>query len=95
MKPKNMRNLEDILISVATNEGITADEERLVDLITFQKTGKRFGRFKDKKKSTLPTDIPILSRDGVTTPVKGKEGKFAKAPTGKTERRAVTQSQIS
>lgn len=57
---KNMRNVEDILADVAVGNEISLDEERLVDAITFQKTGKRYGKFKNPKKSKIKS-MPVIS----------------------------------
>lgn len=47
---KNMRNADDIMADyIADPEKVSVEEERLVDRIVFEKTGKRIGRFSKKK----------------------------------------------
>lgn len=58
MKPKSMRDIKELLTKDnKPKSNLTADEERLVDLLIFHKTGKRLLKFKKKKnqESTIPT----------------------------------------
>jgi hypothetical protein len=57
MKPKSMRSLKELLAEVASgNPEITEAEERLIDLITYEQKGERFGRFAEQKTSDEPDD---------------------------------------
>lgn len=62
--PRGMRSLEELLAEFAT-EGpveLNDNEERLVDRITFEKRGERFGSFKEPK-TEKRSDILMLSKD--------------------------------
>lgn len=65
MKPKSMRNLEDIMADYIANPDtkLSPDEERLLDLKVHEKTGKRIGKFKNPKKQKTETML-VLSKDG-------------------------------
>jgi hypothetical protein len=50
MKPKSMRSLKELLAEVASGKPeISESEERLIDLITYEQKGERFGRFAEEK----------------------------------------------
>lgn len=50
---KRMRGFDELDKAFKKDsKSLTLDEERLLDLLTFQKTGKHIGRFKDKKTPT-------------------------------------------
>lgn len=59
---KSIRNIEEILADVATGAELSPTEERLVDRITHEKTGKRFGKFKLKKGKKKRSMVVISSR---------------------------------
>lgn len=61
---KNMRNADDIMADyIADPEKVSPEEERLIDRIVFEKTGKHIGRF-DKKKPDPEFNGLVISKDG-------------------------------
>lgn len=70
---KSMRNLEDILadIVVDPNVKLSDNEQRLVDRHLFEKTGKHFGKFKDKTPKPV-SDIPTVGKNRDNTDAEGK-----------------------
>lgn len=62
MRPNSMRNVEELLAEVATGGELTVDEERLIDRITFEKKGQRFGRYATIQVKPV-LSIPTISKD--------------------------------
>lgn len=64
---KSMRNVKDLEKEYKKNRNLlTQDEKRLLDLITFQKTGKHIDEFKEpteKKPKVVSKKIKILDKD--------------------------------
>lgn len=62
--PKKIRSLEEIIAEFATSGPVelSEPEERLVDRITFEQKGERFGRYASIKKAE-DLGIPILTQD--------------------------------
>lgn len=61
---KSMRDPQDIMADyIADPDKISPEEERLVDLIVFEKTGKHIGKFKSQEPKAK-FDGLVISRDG-------------------------------
>lgn len=61
---KSMRSLEELIAEFATEgpANLSEDEERLVDRITFEQKGERFGRFAEEREEE-DLGIPVLTKD--------------------------------
>lgn len=61
---KSMRDPQDIMADyIADPDKISPEEERLVDLIVFEKTGKHIGKFKSQE-AKAKFDGLVISKDG-------------------------------
>lgn len=61
---KSMRDSQDIMADyIADPDKISPEEERLVDLIVFEKTGQHIGKFKSQEPKTK-FDGLVISKDG-------------------------------
>lgn len=60
---------------------LTRDEERLLDLVTFKKTGKHIGPYKDQGKPNKP-EVPVLDTGGSGTTKEEARAKAKKAVKG-------------
>ena len=83
---KSMRSVEQLLAEVASGgEKLSPSEERLIDRITFEHTGKHFGRFA-KPQAEEKYDFPTISKDtSFHATTKADEKKPSKTNRKKTE----------
>jgi len=65
---KSMRNVEDILLDLAAGVELTGDEERLADVLMYEKHKQHVGKYKKEKKPANEHDFPILTADGSVIP---------------------------
>lgn len=72
---KSIGDAQELLDKFKNKEPLTASEERLVDLLTFQKTGKHIAKFKDPKPTKPTYSIPTISKDTSFTAFRAEEQK--------------------
>lgn len=90
-QPKSMRPPEELVAEFNSGKGrLTPNEERLVDLFTYKKTGQRLSKFQEKTASRMaateaPLEIEALAgalAEDVTIPDSSK----AMQPKGKSQK---------
>ncbi len=63
-RPGKMRPLEDIMADYIAEGELGENEERLLDLKVFEKTGKHLAKFNNPRKPNSKDKIPVISSSG-------------------------------